>query len=80
MVSITLSIPEEVKHRMERFPEINWSGLIRKTIEGKTKELCWREEMQKKFKEEESLTEWAVKLQKKTREKRFEELKKKGLV
>jgi len=80
MVSITLSVPEEVKHKMERFPEINWSGLIRKTIEEKTKELCWREEMQKKFKEEESLTEWSVKLQRKAREKRFEELKKKGLV
>ena len=41
MVSITLSVPEEVKHQMEQFSEINWSGLVRKTIIEKTKELKW---------------------------------------
>ena len=32
MVSVTLSIPPEVKHKMEKYSEINWSGFIRKAI------------------------------------------------
>ena len=33
MVSITLSVPEDVRHKMDMFPEINWSGFVRKSIE-----------------------------------------------
>ena len=80
MVSVTLSVPEDVKQKMEKFSEINWSGFIRKSIEEKTRDLSWREEMLKKLKKEEELTDWAVKLQRSAREDRFEELKKKGLV
>ena len=39
MVSITLSVPEEVKKSMETFSEINWSGFVRKSIIEKTEEL-----------------------------------------
>ena len=80
MVSITLSVPEDVKKKMEMFSEINWSGLIRKVIEEKTQELGWREDMMRKAREEEGLADWAVKLQRESRKGRFEELKKKGLV
>jgi len=80
MVSVTLSLPEEVKHKMEQFPEINWSGFIRKIIVEKTNELSWKEVMLKKLKEEEPLTVWAVKAQKETRKNRYGQLKKKGLV
>lgn len=80
MVSITLSVPEEVKHKMEQFSEINWSGFVRKCITEKTKELSWKEEMLKKLKKEEKITEWAVKLQRSGRKGRFEELKRKGLI
>ncbi|HII30051.1 hypothetical protein COT48_01735 [Candidatus Woesearchaeota archaeon CG08_land_8_20_14_0_20_47_9] len=80
MVSITLSVPEGVKRRMEHFSEINWSGFIRKAIIEKTDKLTWKEEMLKKLKQEEPLTEWAVKLQRDSRKGRFEELKKKGLL
>jgi len=37
MVSLTLSIPEEIKHKMERFPEINWSEVARSSIIEKIK-------------------------------------------
>lgn len=80
MVSITLSIPGEVKHKMEHFSEMNWSGFIRKCIFEKTNELSWKEKMLKKLKEEEAITEWAVQLQRTGRKGRFEELRKKGLV
>ena len=80
MVSITLSVPEEVKHTMEKFPEMNWSGFIRKTLIEKTQELSWKEDMLAKLKKEEPLTVWAVNLQKSQRASRLKELKKEGLI
>ncbi len=80
MVSVTLSIPEEVKRKMEKFSEVNWSGLIRKTILEKTKELSWKEEMLKKLKNEEEITKWSVDLQRSGRQDRVKELKRKGLI
>ncbi|MBI2671214.1 hypothetical protein HYX18_04540 [Candidatus Woesearchaeota archaeon] len=80
MVSITLSVPKEVKQKMKRFPEMNWSGFIRKVIIEKTEELTWKEGMLKRFYEEEKLTDWAVKLQRRARKGRFNILRKKGLV
>ena len=32
MVSITLSVPEEMKHEMDAFQEINWSAVAREAI------------------------------------------------
>lgn len=32
MVSITLSVPEELKHEMDSFPDINWSAVAREAI------------------------------------------------
>lgn len=59
MVSITLSVPEEMKDEMEEFPEINWSEVARQSIDEKLQELRFLEE----FKKESDLTEEeAVKL------------------
>ena len=33
MVSITLSVPEDLKHEMNNFPEINWSAVAREAIQ-----------------------------------------------
>jgi len=32
MASITLSVPEEVRKVMKKFPEVNWCALVRKAI------------------------------------------------
>ncbi|MFA5772781.1 MAG: hypothetical protein WC974_08645 [Thermoplasmata archaeon] len=32
MVSITLSVPEDIKHEMDLFPDINWSAVAREAI------------------------------------------------
>ena len=80
MANLTLAIPSDLKARMERFPEINWSGFIRKAIEEKAKELSWKEELFRKLKDEEDIDDWAVKLQRASRKGRYEELKKKGLI
>ncbi len=32
MVSVTLSVPEELKKKMDEFPEMNWSEVARQAI------------------------------------------------
>lgn len=39
MVSMTLSIPEEMKAKMDEHPEINWSEVARQSIDQKLTEL-----------------------------------------
>ena len=82
MVSITLSVPEQVRAHMKMFPEVNWSGFIRLAVESKVKKLVWREQMLKKLesKEEQELIKWSVELGRKAKKGRFAELKKKGLL
>jgi len=80
MVSITLSVPAEVKQKMDEFPEMNWSGFVRAEITKKVESLSWREEMLKKAEEEEPLNAWIVELVRKGRRGRAEELRKRGLL
>ncbi len=35
MVSITLSVTEDLKHEMDSFPDINWSAVAREAIKKK---------------------------------------------
>jgi len=67
LVSITLSVPEEVRIMMRRFPEVNWSALVRKSIMNKINEINMKEEAFKQLKKEESFNDWAVKLIRKGR-------------
>jgi hypothetical protein len=62
MVSVTISIPEDVRALMKRFPEVNWSAMVRKSIIEKAKELQMKEEMLSELKKEKPFNEWAVKL------------------
>ncbi|MFO8077978.1 MAG: hypothetical protein R6U21_05000 [Thermoplasmatota archaeon] len=80
MVSITLSVPEKTKKLMNLYPEINWSGFIRKRIQDKVEELQWEQRMLEKLKKEKPLYDWGVETVQKDREKRVQELKKKGLL
>lgn len=80
MVSITLSVPAEVKAKMDEFPEMNWSGLVRQTLVKTTEELDWRKRMLQKAKEEESMNAWIVELVRKGRKGRADELRKMGLI
>ncbi len=65
VVSITLSVPEDVKRTMEKYREINWSGFIRKCIEEKTKQLSWEDAMLKKLERDREFEQWAVEMGKK---------------
>ena len=68
MVSITLSVPEEIRKLMKDFPEVNWSGFIRKSLEEKARQLKLKEEMLKELEGEEDFNKWAVDLIRKGRE------------
>lgn len=80
MVSITLSVPENTREQMKEFDEVNWSGLIRKFIESKVKQLAKFNEFKKQFEDEQEINDWSVKLQRASRNGRLDTLKSKGLI
>lgn len=82
MVSITLSIPEEVRKLMKQFPEMNWSGFIRRVIEKKARRLVEFEKLRKQLEseEEQKIIDWSVKLQRASRSGRLDTLRKKGMI
>lgn len=53
MVNVTLSIPTDMKHKMDSFAEINWSAVAREAFDDKIRIL----ELIKKFKVNSTLTE-----------------------
>ena len=65
---------------MNQFPEINWSGYIRKRIMQKVDELQWEQQMLEKLKKDQALSDWGIGLVEKDRGKRVKELRKKGLL
>ena len=59
MVSITLAVPTELKQKMDKFAEINWSAVAREAFMQKIKDL----EFLKEFKSKSALTtEEAIRL------------------
>ncbi len=80
MVSITVSVPPATKKLMKEFPEMNWSGFVKKSIEEKVKRLAKLEELKEGLEAEQDITDWSVKLQRASRSGRLDELKRKGLI
>ena len=39
MVNLTLTVPEDLKKKMDQFPEMNWSEVARQAINEKVHEL-----------------------------------------
>jgi len=53
MVNVTLSIPTDMKHKMDSFAEINWSAVAREAFDDKIRDM----ELIKKFKANSTITE-----------------------
>ena len=53
MVNVTLSIPNELKQKMDTLAEINWSAVAREAFDQKVRDM----EFIKKFKAKSTLTE-----------------------
>ena len=64
MVSITFSIPEEIRRIMKENPEINWTHIVRSSIEEKAKKLVLKKELLKRLEEEDEsgFTDWTVEM------------------
>ncbi|MFH0860887.1 MAG: hypothetical protein V1921_06765 [Candidatus Altiarchaeota archaeon] len=58
MVSLTLSVPLELKQKMDKFPEMNWSAVARRAIAEKITALDFMDRMLSKSEltEEDALT------------------------
>lgn len=67
MVSITLSVPEEIHKLMKKFPEVNWSGLVRQCVAEKAKMLAIKEELLGQLDKDQKFNEWAVNIVRKGR-------------
>ena len=80
MVSITVSVPDKTKKLMKEFPEMNWSGFVKKSIIEKATRLVKLEELKKELEDEQDVTDRSVKLQRASRSGRLDALKKKGLI
>ena len=78
MPNITLSLSEEIKRKMEEFPEINWSALIKKYLEAKISRLIWKEQMLKELESEKEFDEEALRIGDKIKENVWKRLKKEG--
>jgi len=48
MVSVTLSVPEELKKDMDSFVDVNWSAVARKAFEEKVDQIEFLKAMAKK--------------------------------
>lgn len=70
MVSITLSVPEEIHKLMKRFPEVNWSGLVRACVTEKARKLAIKQEVLNQLGKEREFNEWSVNLIREGRKKR----------
>jgi len=53
MTTLTLAVPDEMKKKMDSFPEMNWSEVARQAFMQKIEDI----EFLRKFKEESKLTE-----------------------
>lgn len=78
MSTLTLAIPEEMKHKMDECPEINWSEVARAAIREKLIHLGVFKAIvgKSKLTEEEAL-EFSLKLGKKVNRSMHEKFKKK---
>ena len=76
MPNITLSIPEDLKEKMDSLPEINWSEVTRGFLSEKVKRLAFLKKLEEQLesKEEHELTKWSVELGRKAKKGRFKRL------
>lgn len=50
MTNMTLAVPNELKHKMEHFPEMNWSEVARQAFDQKISDLEFLEKIKSKSK------------------------------
>lgn len=74
MVNITLSVPEDMKKEMEKFPEMNWSAIARAAIK---KRVLLLQQLNELLKDSEFTEEDAIKLGREMNKRATERFRKK---
>lgn len=80
MATITLAVPDDIRRKMKEFPEMNWSGLVRKTIEERIRLLIWRQQVLNKIEEERQFSDWTIEMGRKVNKGIAQRLKKEGFL
>jgi len=75
-----ITLPEELKHRMERFPEVNWSAVARNAISERLQRLALIGVFDNLLENSELSEEDALRLSEEVKEAGLQELKDKGLI
>ena len=78
MATMTLSVPEDIKKQMKQFPQVNWSAIARKAVNQELERQQRLSEIKRRLAQED--TEWAVKMGRKLKQGRAQELRKRGLI
>ena len=78
MPNITLSLSEELKKKIEEYPEVNWSALIKKYIETRVERLSWKEKMLKELENEREFENESLRIGDNIKEGAWKRLKKEG--
>ena len=75
MPNLTISISNELKTELDKFPELNLSEVVRRLLIKKLMELKLAEEFSKKVNpSDEELNKWALALGEKAKEESFKKL------
>ena len=77
MVSLTLSVPDDMKKKMDKFPEMNWSEIARAAI---NKRLVLLERFREFTKDSDLTEEDAIRIGREIKKGRFKELKARKLI
>jgi len=80
MPNVTLTVSKELKQKMERLPEINWSEVTRQLLEVRIKKEEQLRKLDKLLAGSELTDDDIEDMSKKARAGRYKELKQKGLV
>lgn len=75
MANITISVPQNLKEKMNKFPEINWSELTRMLLTQKIKRLELLKELDEMLADSSLTDEECIKLGKKLKKEIAEEYK-----
>ena len=78
MPNITLSVPEELKKKLDSLPEINWSESVRKFLSEKTKRALLLKKLDKMLENSELTEEDCLRLGAKIKEGMWKKYKEEG--
>ena len=80
MPNTTLSVSEDLKNKIDKLPEINWSEVVREFLSEKVDRLILLGKLDKMLENSKITEEDCINLGRQAKKGRFEELKKQGLL